>query len=186
MNLGNTTNRETNSNAAVSARNSQYPSVKQGLSPMQNYRKRLYQKSMKRTDAFNTRVSSQSPKSDVKKFQELKQCHQRNQSKNSSQTRFSSNFGCLIGKIIELFPKFSKIASPKDVSSNLLPEDLLRAESVYNQLNFMYERAMELTQEEEHNATLKYSFENAEREISFYTNQINVFKNQLQTAALRE
>jgi predicted RNase H-like nuclease (RuvC/YqgF family) len=33
---------------------------------------------------------------------------------------------------------------------------------------------------------LKYSFENAEREISFYTNQINVFKSQLQNAALRE
>lgn len=79
-----------------------------------------------------------------------------------------------------------------------MPEDLLRAENVYNQLNYMYTRAVQneknteeiedkaLTQLEHQNNTLNFQLENSAREISYYTKQVDVFKNQLSTAAMRE
>lgn len=69
------------------------------------------------------------------------------------------------------------MANSKDLNPQLLPEDMLHAENMFNQLNFMYQRAVEYAQEEEKNATLKFSCDNAEREIAYYSNQLNVFKN---------
>ena len=60
-----------------------------------------------------------------------------------------------------------------------MPEDLLRAENVYNQLNFMYQRATEYKpnlskaiQEEmtDTNNQLKAQLENSQREIGYYKN----------------
>ena len=43
-----------------------------------------------------------------------------------------------------------------------------------------------LEQLEQQNDTLKYQLENASREITYFSKQVDVFKNQLSTAAMRE
>jgi hypothetical protein len=80
------------------------------MSPMQQYRKRIFKKDAKGSD-YNTRKGSFSPNSEnLTKYQELKKYHGRNNSKNSSTTRFSTNFGQLIDKITDVYPGFSKVA----------------------------------------------------------------------------
>ena len=121
-----------------------------------------------------------------------------NSNTSATQTKFSKHLGKLYDKITEIYPSFQKIASSKSIHPQLMPEDLLRAENVYNQLNYMYTRAVQneknteeiedkaLTQLEHQNNTLNFQLENSAREISYYTKQVDVFKNQLSTAAMRE
>ena len=89
-------------------------------------------------------------------------------------TRFSRNFGQLIDKITDIYPEFLKVANSKDLNHHLLPEDLLRAENVYNQLRFLYQKAIEEKQEntlnDENSSALKYKYENAERELTYFQN----------------
>lgn len=60
-----------------------------------------------------------------------------------------------------------------------MPEDLLRAENVFNQLSFMYKQAV--LRREKHNETgnfgsnksvapLEFKLQNAERETNYYQN----------------
>lgn len=57
------------------------------------------------------------------------------------QTQFSKNFSTLYEKIAEVYPGFTKIATSMSIHPQLMPDDLLRAENVFNQLNFMYQKA---------------------------------------------
>jgi hypothetical protein len=91
-------------------------------------------------------------------------------------------------KITELYPGFTKIATSDSIHPQLMPDDLLRAENVFNQLNYMYERAVEkaVPKGDVHNETgnfgaqahnhanslsaLEFKLQNADRESHYYQN----------------
>ena len=117
-------------------------------------------------------------------------------------TPFSKMFKTLYHKINELYPSFANVANANSIHHRLQPDDLVRAQQVYNQLSFLYNRAIENPDEcrdADHDAgnmsvraanneinILRFQLENTQRETNYYQKQMEVFKDQLQVAAMRE
>ena len=74
---------------------------------------------------------------------DLKQVKEENNHlrKPSTHTKFSANFEHLFANLIELYPGFQRFIT--DINSKMVPDEVLKAENVYKQLNFLYKQGLE-------------------------------------------